>query len=65
MDMLSWAPCLTEGPPKENSVPSYPVLLEARDEAAKLENTAPLGLFQFATAAGLIRPLHSSQATSP
>ena len=32
MDMLSWAPCLTEGPPKENSVPSYPVLLEARDE---------------------------------
>jgi 2-dehydro-3-deoxygalactonokinase len=33
--------------------------------AAKLENTAPRGLFQFATAAGLIPPPHSSQATSP
>jgi 2-dehydro-3-deoxygalactonokinase len=28
--------------------------------AAKLENTAPRGLFQFATAAGLIPPIHSS-----
>ena len=33
--------------------------------SAKLENTAPRGLFQFAVAAGLVPPPPSAEATAP